>query len=80
MRWYVEEYFKSHSMDYKKPLEILHWDALECLKSLVKWPMSAILSLESDKKVMARKTLEQLTKLLDRLCGIGCKVQQMHGI
>ena len=71
MRWFVEEYFKLHSTDYKKPLEISHWDALERLKSLLKWPMSASLSLESDKKVTAGKTLKHLTKLLDRLCGIG---------
>ena len=71
MRWPMEEYFKSHSTDYRKPLEISHWDALECLKSLLKWPMSASLSLESDNKVMAGKTLKHLTKLLDRLRGIG---------
>ena len=72
MRWSVEEYFKSHSTDYRKPLEISHWDALERLKSLLKWPMSASLSLESDNKVMAGKTLKHLTKLLDRLRCIGC--------
>ena len=33
--------------------------------------MSASLSLESDKHVMARKTLKHLTKLLDWLQGIG---------
>ena len=71
MRWSVEEYFKSHSTDYRKPLEISHWDALERLKSLLKWPMSASLSLESDNKVTAGKTLKHLTKLLDRLRGIG---------
>ena len=71
MRWSVEEYFKSHSTDYRKPLEISHWDALERLKSLLKWPMSASLSLESDNKVTAGKTLKHLTKLLDRLWGIG---------
>ena len=71
MRWFVEEYFKSHSTDYRKPLEISHWDALERLKSLLKWPMSASLSLESDNKVTAGKTLKHLTKLLDRLRGIG---------
>ena len=70
MQWSMEEYFKSHSTDYRKPLEILHWDALERLKSLLKWPMSASLSLESDNKVMAGKTLKHLTKLLDRLQGI----------
>ena len=64
-------YFKSHSTDYRKPLEISHWDALERLKSLLKWPMSASLSLESDNKVTAEKTLKHLTKLLDRLRGIG---------
>ena len=72
MRWSMEEYFKSHSTDYKKPLEISHWDALECLKSLLKWPMSASLSLESDNKVAMGKTLKHLTKLLDRLWGIEC--------
>ena len=72
MRWSMEEYFKSHSMDYRKPLEISHWDALERLKSLLKWPMSASLSLESDNKVTAGKTLKHLTKLLDWLRGIGC--------
>ena len=71
MRWSVEEYFKSYSTDYRKPLEISHWDALERLKSLLKWPMSANLSLESDNKVTAGKTLKHLTKLLDRLRGIG---------
>ena len=71
MRWSVEEYFKSHSTDYRKPLEISHWDALECVKSLLKWPMSASLSLESDNKVAAGKIVKHLTKLLDRLRGIG---------
>ena len=33
--------------------------------------MPTSLSLESDKHVMARKTLKHLTKLLDRLHGIG---------
>ena len=33
--------------------------------------MFANLSLESDKNVMAGKTLKHLTKLLDWLCGIG---------
>ena len=70
MRWSVEECFKWHFTDYKKPLEISHWDALERLKSLLKWPMSASLSLESDKKVTAGKTLKHLTKLLARLWGI----------
>ena len=72
MRWSVEEYFKSHSTNYRKPLEISHWDALERLKSLLKWPMSASLSLESNNKVTEGKTLKHLTKLLDRLWGIGC--------
>ena len=71
MRWSVEEYFKLHSTNYRKPLEISHWDALERLKSFLKWPLSASLSLESDKKVTAGKTLKHLTKLLDRLCRIG---------
>ena len=80
MRWSVEEYFKSHSTDYKKPLEISYWDALECLKSLLKWPISANLSLKSNNKVMARKTLKHLTKLLDRLRGIGRGYRDGHGI
>ena len=71
MRWFVEEYLKLHSTDYKKPLKILHWNALERLKSLLKWPMSTSLSLESDKKVTIGKTLKHLIKLLDRLHGIG---------
>ena len=72
MQWYVEEYFKSHSTNYRKPLEISHWDALERLKSLLKWMMFAGLNLESDNKVMARKVLKHLTKLLDWFWGIGC--------
>ena len=76
MRWSVEEYFKSHSTDYKNPFGILHWDALERLKSLLKWPMSTSLSLESDKKVVVGKTLKHLTKLLDWLCGIGRKYDE----
>ena len=71
MRWSVEEYFKSHSTDYKKTLEISHWDALERLNSLLKWPMDASLSLESDNKVTVGKTLKHVRKLLDRLWGIG---------
>ena len=70
MRWFVGEYFKTHSADYRKPLEISHLDALERLKSLLKWAMFASLSLESDKKVMVEKTLKRLAKLLDRLCSI----------
>ena len=38
--------------------------------------MSASLSLESDNKVTARKTLKHLTKLLDRLWGIGCRYDE----
>ena len=70
VRWSIEEYFKVHSMDYRKPLEILHWDALVHMKKLLEWPMFVSLSLESDKHVMAGKTLKHLTKLLDRLHGI----------
>ena len=58
----MEEYFKSHSTDCKKPLKISHWDALERLKSLLKGPMFASLSLESDKKVTARKHIEAFDK------------------
>lgn len=71
MRWSVEEYFKLHSGDYSKPLEISHWDALQRLKSLFEWPMAATLSLESDEHVTAGRTLKYLTKLMDRLLSIG---------
>ena len=80
MRWSVEEYFKLHSTDYRKPWEISHWDALERLKSLLKWPMSASLSLESNNKVMVGKTLKHLIKLLDRLRGHRTRVQRGNGI
>ena len=55
----------------QKPLEISHWDALLSMKKLLEWPMFASLSLESDKHIMAGKTLKHLTKLLDRLHRIG---------
>ena len=71
VRWSVEEYFKVHSTDYRKPLEILHWEGLVHIKKLLEWPMYANLSLESDKHVTARKTLKRLTKLMDWLHGIG---------
>ena len=71
VRWSVEEYFKAHSTDYRKPLEISHWEALVRMKKLLEWPMYASLSLESDKHVTAGKTLKRLTKLMDRLHGIG---------
>ena len=32
----VEEYFKAHSVDYRKPLEILHWNALLCMKKTLR--------------------------------------------
>ena len=71
VRWSVEEYFKAHSTDYRKPLEILHWEALVRMKKLLEWPMYASLSLESDKHIIAGKTLERLTKLMNRLHSIG---------
>ena len=71
VRWSVEEYFKAHSTDYRKPLEKSHWEALVHMKKLLKWPMYANLSLESDKHVTAGKTLKRLTKLMDWLHGIG---------
>ena len=67
----MEEYFKAHSIDYRKPLKISHWEALMRMKKLLEWPMYASLSLESDMHVTARKTLKRLTKLMDRLHGIG---------
>ena len=69
--WSVEEYFKVHSTDYRKPLKILHWEALVCMKKLLEWPMYASLSLESDKHVTVGKTLKRLTKLMDWLHSIG---------
>ena len=71
VRWSVEKYFKAHSTDYRKPLEISHWEALVRMKKLLELPMYASLSLESDKHVIAGKTLKRLTKLMDRLHGIG---------
>ena len=71
VRWSMEENFKAHSIDYRKPLEILHWEALVHMKKLLEWPMYGSLSLESDKHVTARKTLKRLTKLMHRLHGIG---------
>ena len=76
MQWSVEEYFKVHSTDYRKPLEILHWKALVHMKKLLEWPMYANLSLESDKHVIARKTLKRLTKLIDRLHSIGLEYDE----
>ena len=67
----MEEYFKAHSTNYRKPLEILHWEALVHMKKLLEWPLYVSLSWESDKHVTARKTLKCLTKLMDRLHGIG---------
>ena len=55
----------------KKPLELAHWDALLRMKKLLEWPLFASLSLESDKHIMARKTLKHLKKLLDQLYGLG---------
>ena len=80
MQWSMEEYFKAYLTDYRKPLEISYWDASLCMKKLLEWPMSASLSLELDKHVTARKTLKHLTKLLDRLHGIGLGSRRGHGI
>ena len=71
MRWSVEEYFKAHSTDYRKPLEISHWEALVRMKKLLEGPMYANLSLESNKHDIVGKTLKRLIKLMDRLHGIG---------
>ena len=70
VRWSVAEYFKAHSTDYRKLLEILHWEALMRTKKLLEWPMYASLSLESDKHAIAGKKLKRLTNLMDRLHGI----------
>ena len=69
-QWSMEEYFKVHSTDYRKPLEILHWEALLHMKKLLEWPMYASLSLELEKHVTVGKTLKHLTKLMDQLHGI----------
>ena len=55
----------------QKTVGNLTLDALERLKSLLKWPMSASLSLESDNKVTAGKTLKHLTKATGSVTGIG---------
>ena len=70
VRWYVEEYFKAHSIDYRKSLGISHWEPLVHMKKLLEWPMYASLNLEPDKHVTVGKTLKRLTKLMDRLHGI----------
>ena len=44
---------------------------MERLRSLLKWPMSSSLSLESVNKVAVGKTLKRLIKLLDWLHSIG---------
>ena len=71
VQWSVEEYFKVHSTDYRKPLETSHWEALVYMKKLLEWPMYASLILELDKHVTVGKTLKHLTKLMDQLHGIG---------
>ena len=71
VRWSMEEYFKAHPRNYKKLFEILRWEALVRMKKLLEWAMYASLSLQSDKNVIARKTLKCLIKLMDRLHGIG---------
>ena len=71
MRWSVEEYFKAHTTDYKKSLEISHWDAFFHMKELLEYPMSNSLNLELDKHVAVGKTLKHWTKLLDWLRSIG---------
>ena len=63
-------------MDYRKPLEISHWDALLRMKKLFEWSMFASLSLESDKHVTAGKTLKHLTKVLDGLHSIGLRYDE----
>ena len=70
VQWSVEEYFKAHSTNYRKPFEISHWEALVRMKKLLEWPNYVSLSLESDKHVTARETLKRLTKLMDQLHGI----------
>ena len=62
VRWSIEEYSKAHSTDYRKPLEISHWEALVHMKKLLEWPMYASLSLESDKHVIAGENTEALDK------------------
>ena len=59
-----------HPTDYRKPLEISHWEALVRMKKLLEWPMYTRLSLKTDKHVIAGKTLKRLTKLMDRLHSI----------
>ena len=78
MRLSVEEFFKKHAGDYDQPLEISHWEALSCIKSLLEWPMGATLKLESDKLVTAGSTLKVFTKLLDQLRGIGGGQDEGH--
>lgn len=78
IRWSAEEYFKKHTADYRKPLEISHWEALARIKALLEWPMGATLKLESDKVVTSGSTLKVLTKLLQRLREIGRGQEEGH--
>ena len=45
VRLSMEEYFKVHSTDYRKPLKISHWEALVHMKKLLEWPMYASLKI-----------------------------------
>lgn len=67
----MKEYSKFHSADYRKPLEISHWEALQRLKSLLELPTATIVILQSDTYVTAGKTFRHLRNILDRLEGIG---------
>ena len=55
MRWFMEEYFKGHSADNSKPLEISHWQALHLINSLFVWLIAATLGLDSDVDVAVGK-------------------------
>ena len=55
MRWFMEEYFKGHSANNSKPLEISHGQAPHLINSLFEWLMAATLSLDSDVDVAVGK-------------------------
>lgn len=48
----MEEYFELHSMERQRPLEVLHWDVLQRLKSLLEWAMATTVNPELDIDVM----------------------------
>ena len=51
---------KSDSLEYRKLLEIWHWDSFQLIDSLLEWAMAATLTLERDTNVTTNRTLKPL--------------------